>query len=79
MHLGGVPLIADDMLRFVQSDLETFGVAVLLLIVGTLTFFFRRPRWACRSRPVPGHPLHARAPRHARLAGNGDFLELRRC
>ena len=45
VHLGGVPMIADDMLRFVQSDLETFGVAVLLLIVGTLTFFFRRPRW----------------------------------
>lgn len=45
VHLGGVPMIADDMLRFVQSDLETFGVAVLLLIVATLTFFFRRPRW----------------------------------
>ena len=45
VHLGGVPMIADDMLRFVQSDLETFGVAVLLLIVATLAFFFRRPRW----------------------------------
>jgi predicted RND superfamily exporter protein len=45
VHLGGVPMIADDMLRFVRGDLRTFGVGVLLLILATLAFFFRRPRW----------------------------------
>lgn len=45
LHLAGVPMIADDMLRFVRSDLQTFGVGVLLLIVVTLAWFFRRPRW----------------------------------
>ena len=45
LHLAGVPMIADDMLRFVRSDLQTFGIGVLLLIVVTLAWFFRRPRW----------------------------------
>lgn len=45
MHMAGVPLIADDMLRFVRNDLETFGVGVLALIIFTLAFFFRRARW----------------------------------
>ncbi len=29
LHLAGVPMIADDMLRFVRSDLERFGLGVL--------------------------------------------------
>lgn len=45
LHIAGVPMIADDMLRFVRSDLQTFGIGVLLLIVVTLAWFFRRPRW----------------------------------
>ncbi|HSG91787.1 MAG TPA: MMPL family transporter [Pseudomonadales bacterium] len=45
LHLAGVPMIADDMLRFVRNDLETFGVGVLALIIATLAFFFRRIRW----------------------------------
>ena len=52
VHLGGVPMIADDMLRFVQSDL--LGVAVLLLIVATLTFSSAVLAGSCcRSPPVP--------------------------
>lgn len=45
LHLAGVPMIAHDMLRFVRDDLATFGVGVVALIVATLAFFFRRPRW----------------------------------
>jgi predicted RND superfamily exporter protein len=45
LHLAGVPMIADDMLRYVRNDLTTFGLGVLALIVATLAFFFRRPRW----------------------------------
>lgn len=45
LHLGGVTMIADDMLSFVRNDLTTFGVGVLLLVVVMLAYFFRRPRW----------------------------------
>jgi uncharacterized protein len=45
LHLAGVPMIADDMLRFVRSDLERFGLGVLGLLVATLAYFFRSLRW----------------------------------
>jgi len=45
LHLGGVPMIADDIIRFVRSDLITFGLGVLFLLIATLTAIFRRPRW----------------------------------
>ena len=45
LHLGGVPMIADDIISFVQNDLITFGLGVLLLLVATLTVIFRQPRW----------------------------------
>lgn len=45
LHLGGVPMIADDIISFVRNDLITFGISVLLLLVATLTVIFRRPRW----------------------------------
>jgi predicted RND superfamily exporter protein len=45
LHLGGVPMIADDIIRFVRNDLILFGGAVLLLIVATLAFIFRQARW----------------------------------
>lgn len=43
--LGGVPMIASDMIGFIQSDLEIFGVGVLLFLILTLFLIFRRPRW----------------------------------
>jgi len=43
--LGGVPLIADDMLTFIRSDLITFGIGVFLFIVATLFIIFRQKRW----------------------------------
>ncbi len=43
--LGGVPMIADDMLTFIRSDLVTFGIGVFLFIVATLFIIFRQKRW----------------------------------
>ena len=45
LHLGGVPMIADDMISFIKSDLRIFGIGVLIFILGTLAFIFRKIRW----------------------------------
>ena len=45
VHIGGVPMIAADMIAFVKNDLVIFGSAVLLLIMLVLYFAFREVRW----------------------------------
>ena len=45
VYLGGVPMIADDMITFVESDMYTFGAGVFMFLVVTLAILFRRPRW----------------------------------
>ena len=45
LHLGGVPMIADDMIEFIKSDLVNFGVGVFLFITITLIVVFRELRW----------------------------------
>lgn len=45
IHLGGVPMIVYDMIRFIKSDLSTFGIGVLLFLLGTLAVIFRQWRW----------------------------------
>ena len=45
IHLGGIPMIADDMMSFIKSDIIVFGVGVLLFIIGTLWFVFRKLIW----------------------------------
>ena len=45
IHLGGVPMIADDMIEFIKSDLINFGIGVFLFIVITLVIDFREIRW----------------------------------
>ena len=45
LYLGGVPMIADDMITFIKNDLIVFGVGVFLFLVGMLTIIFRQPRW----------------------------------
>ena len=45
IFLGGVAMIAADMIDFIARDLELFGAAVFLFLVGMLTAIFRRPRW----------------------------------
>ncbi|MBD1135105.1 MMPL family transporter [Pelagibacterales bacterium SAG-MED47] len=45
IHLGGIPMIADDMMSFIKSDIIVFGIGVLLFIVGTLWLVFRKLIW----------------------------------
>lgn len=45
LHLGGVPMIVADMIAFVESDLVTFGLGVLVFMLLTLTLIFRQLRW----------------------------------
>ena len=45
IHLGGIPMIADDMMSFIKSDIIVFGIGVLLFIIGTLWFVFRKLIW----------------------------------
>jgi len=45
IHLGGIPMIADDMMTFIKSDIVVFGAGVFLFIVCTLWFVFRNLLW----------------------------------
>ncbi len=45
LHLGGVPMIADDMITFIKNDLIVFGIGVFLFLVVMLTIIFRKLRW----------------------------------
>ncbi len=45
IYLGGIPMIADDMMTFIKSDIIVFGLGVLLFIIATLWFVFRNPLW----------------------------------
>ncbi len=45
IHLGGIPMIADDMMSFIKSDIVVFGIGVLIFIIVTLWFVFRRLIW----------------------------------
>jgi len=44
-HLGGVPLIASDMVEYVKNDILVFGTLVGVLTAIMLFVIFRRPRW----------------------------------
>ena len=45
LHLGGVPMIADDMITFVRNDLVVFGIGVAVFLVIVLSVIFREARW----------------------------------
>ncbi len=45
IHLGGIPMIADDMMTYVKSDIIVFGAGVFLFIICTLFFVFRSFLW----------------------------------
>ena len=45
IYLGGIPMIADDMMSFIKSDIIVFGLGVLLFIITTLWFVFRKLIW----------------------------------
>ncbi len=45
IHLGGIPMIADDMMSFIKSDIIVFGIGVLIFIICTLWFVFKKIIW----------------------------------
>jgi len=45
IYLGGIPMIADDMMSFIKSDIVVFGLGVLLFIILTLWYIFRKLIW----------------------------------
>ncbi len=45
IHLGGIPMIADDMMSYIKSDIMVFGAGVFLFIVCTLWFVFKSLLW----------------------------------
>jgi hypothetical protein len=45
IHLGGIPMIADDMMTYIKNDIIVFGAGVFLFIVCTLWFVFRNFLW----------------------------------
>ena len=45
INLGGIPMIADDMMSYIKSDIVVFGFGVFTFIVITLWFIFRNLKW----------------------------------
>ena len=45
IFLGGIPMIADDMMTFIKNDIVVFGIGVLLFIIATLWFVFKKVIW----------------------------------
>ena len=45
VYLGGVPMIASDMMHYVKNDMLIFGVSCVLLMMVALYAFFRKLRW----------------------------------
>ena len=45
IYLGGIPMIANDMMSFIKSDIIVFGLGVLVFIIATLWFVFKKLIW----------------------------------
>ncbi len=45
LHLGGVPMISDDMISFIKNDLLIFGLGIFAFLLIMLSLIFRSPRW----------------------------------
>ncbi|MBW6489466.1 MMPL family transporter [Sulfurimonas sp.] len=45
LHLGGVEMIADDMVEFVKYDLKTFGFLIIGLLIAILYILLREIKW----------------------------------
>tara|TARA_B110000240_G_scaffold22763_1_gene23164 strand:- start:266 stop:2635 length:2370 start_codon:yes stop_codon:yes gene_type:complete len=45
LRMGGIPMIADDMIIYVKNDLINFGLGVFFFIIVTLIIIFREFRW----------------------------------
>ena len=45
IHLGGIPMIADDMMSYIKNDIVVFGIGVFVFIIFTLWAVFRNIKW----------------------------------
>ncbi|MBW2367785.1 MAG: RND family transporter [Deltaproteobacteria bacterium] len=45
LFLGGISMIADDMVSFIKQDLKRFGLGVFCFLIVMLGGIFRKPRW----------------------------------
>ena len=45
INLGGIPMIADDMMGYIKSDIVVFGIGVFIFIILTLWFIFKNLKW----------------------------------
>ena len=45
IHLGGLPMITDDMMSFIKSDIVVFGIGVFIFIIITLWIIFKKIKW----------------------------------
>ena len=45
VHLGGLPMITDDMMSFIKSDIVIFGIGVFIFIIITLWLIFKKIKW----------------------------------
>ncbi len=45
LNLGGIPMVTDDMIAFIQKDLLVFGVGVFAFLILMLGIIFREARW----------------------------------
>ena len=45
IHLGGIPMIANDMMSFIKNDIIVFGIGVFIFIIFTLWLIFRKVKW----------------------------------
>ena len=45
IHLGGIAMIADDMIGYVRNDIVVFGLGAFLLTILMLGYIFREARW----------------------------------
>ncbi len=45
LFLGGISMIADDMITYIKNDLRIFGLGVFILLVVMLGIFFKSKRW----------------------------------
>lgn len=46
IHLGGVPMIVDDIISLIRKDVAVFGVGMVLYLVCLLSLIFRSVRYA---------------------------------
>jgi len=45
LFLGGISMVADDLIRFVKNDLKVFSIGVFLFLILTLSMIFKKARW----------------------------------